>query len=450
MREHGLLLPGPLVAAVSGGTDSCALLVLLHELSEETGALVHVAHFDHRTRPRTAAADAQFVADLAARYGVPLRVGRAEHRASSEDDARRERYAFLRRAAAEIGALAIATGHTRDDQAETVLLHLTRGSGIGGLGGLRPSRDGIVRPLLSLTRRDTAAVCAAAGIVPREDPTNGQLRFARNRIRHRVLPELARVNPQVVEAVARLADAAALSSGRLRERAERALLDALDGDALMLERFDPDPEVRGEALSLAWQRLTGRVLSASHRAELLKQTDRRDGSAAIDLPGGRALREYAVLTLMPATAVATTAEAQTLGPDVPVSWRGWTIAWADAATEWPLSLRLPAGFDRVLTVRARVPGDRMAGVMRTKVQDVFTDAKVPVRLRATHPLVVGDDGVVWVPGVAVADGSARPHGGADGPMLVARPPDDGPENIFWSPRVTRLASKAETRSEDPS
>ncbi|MBM4434432.1 MAG: tRNA lysidine(34) synthetase TilS, partial [Chloroflexi bacterium] len=202
-HDHDLLRPGSLVVAVSGGTDSTALLLLLADLAPDVGLVLHVAHFDHRLR-RGGAADAQFVSDLAARVGATVRVGRAETPPKSEDDARRARYDFLERVAAERRAYAVATGHTRDDQAETVLLHLTRGAGIGGLAGMRPSREGIVRPLLCVSREDTVAVCAAAGVTPREDPTNRSLRFARNRIRRRVMPELARINPQAGAALARV------------------------------------------------------------------------------------------------------------------------------------------------------------------------------------------------------------------------------------------------------
>ncbi|HLZ47731.1 MAG TPA: tRNA lysidine(34) synthetase TilS, partial [Candidatus Limnocylindria bacterium] len=123
MRKHDLLPPGPVVVAVSGGTDSVALLLLLCDLAPQLGLDLHVAHFDHRLRPRSAAKDAQFVADLAQSRGATIRIGRADAAPKSEDAARELRYAFLRRAARDVGAASIATGHTRDDQAETVLLH---------------------------------------------------------------------------------------------------------------------------------------------------------------------------------------------------------------------------------------------------------------------------------------------------------------------------------------
>lgn len=295
---NDLLRPGPVVVAVSGGTDSVALLLLLADLAPELGLVLHAAYFDHRIR-RTGSLDAQFVSDLAASVGATVRVGRAGARPKSEDEARDARYAFLRRVASERRAAAIATGHTRDDQAETVLLHITRGSGMAGLAGMRPSREGIVRPLLCVGRAETAAVCAAAGVTPREDPSNRSLRYARNRIRRRVLPELTAINPQAASALARLADAAADVAISERGRAEAALAAASRDGTIDLDLLGPDAVVREDALALAWERATGRVLEARHREAVAAQAARADGRAALDLPGGQLVREHRLARIEP-------------------------------------------------------------------------------------------------------------------------------------------------------
>lgn len=424
-REHDLLRPGPLVIAVSGGTDSTALLLLLADLAPRLGLVLHVAHFDHHLRPSASAADAAFVADLAASRGATIRIGRADPAPQSEDEARALRYAFLRRAARELGAAAVATGHTRDDQAETVLLHLARGSGIAGLGGMRPARDGIVRPLLRIDRADTAAVCRAAGIAPREDPSNRSLRFARNRVRHKVLPELERLNPQVRAALARLADVAATVEADRAARAERALEVSREDGAIDLDAIDD--ELRDDALALAWERRRGKPLTARHRAALAALAAVRAGSASLDLPGGRVVREYATLRFAPPPAAA--ADPAPLAPGVAVNWRGWTIA---LVSERPAGdqgrFAVPAPEDP-LVVRARRPGDRLAGQRGTKVQDVLTDAKVPARLRAAHPLVATASGAIWwVVGLECAAGAPTP-----GRWIVARPPA---EHSWSSQRYT--------------
>lgn len=294
--EHDLLPPGAVVVAVSGGTDSTALLLLLADLAEELALVLHVAHFDHRAR-KAGAEEAQFVADLAAKVGATIRVGRAERATKNEDDARRARYEFLRRVAADHNGARIATGHTRDDQAETVLLHAVRGSGIAGLAGMRPERDGVVRPLLAIGRVDTAAVCAAAGIRPLEDPTNRSLKYSRNRIRRKVMPELEAINPQASAALARLADAAAEVSGSQRTRAEALLAAATRDGTIALDALGTDIALREEALAIAWERATGQILTARHRTAVGAQASRTDGRATLDLPGGRLHRERDVLRI---------------------------------------------------------------------------------------------------------------------------------------------------------
>jgi len=395
-RAHSLLRPGPLVLAVSGGVDSTALCLILSELREEFGLVLHVAHFDHRARPRAAAADAAFVADLANHIGATLRVGRADAAPKNEDDARTARYEFLRRVAHDLGATAIATGHTRDDQAETVLLHLTRGSGLAGLAGMRPERDGIVRPLLTLGRAETVAVCIAAGIAPREDPTNRSLRFARNRIRHRVLPELARLNPEITSAIARLADAAAAVADTAGEEAAAALDDADHHGALALDRLPRDGDARASALALWWQRRTGRALAARHRAALEQLAATTEGSKTVDLPGGRALREYTTLRVAPTTDTNEGIGPMTLERGHIAEWHGWRFAFV-RDLDGPAQVGY-VDAERVV-VRVRRPGDRMNGPRGAKVQDVFTDAKVPVRERDHWPLVTADEAVVWIPGI---------------------------------------------------
>ena len=433
MRAHDLLPPGPLIVAVSGGTDSVALLLLLCALAPELGLDIHVAHFDHRLRPRESAGDADFVARLAQEHGATIRLGRAQRPPKSEDEARSLRYAFLRRTARERGATRIATGHTRDDQAETVLLHAARGSGIGGLAGMRPLRDDIARPLLTVGRPETAAICAQAKIEPREDASNRDLAYARNRVRHTILPELERINPQVRAALARLADAAAAVADADRAAAERALATAMTAertlDLTVLAALDP--RQRAEALAVAWQRATGRPLSARHRAALAGLTGDRSGSAALDLPGGRALREYGLLRLETGARAAAAASSDRTPvwlarpdrpdrpdrPNQPVRWHGWTLSLraTDSAAEGRLVVPAPAG---ELLVRSRRPGDRLGGRLRIKVQDVFTDAKVPARARATYPLVATASGDVWwVVGLKRADGAV-----AAGRWIEAEPP----------------------------
>ena len=249
LEECGLR-GGSLVAAVSGGPDSTALLLTLTELQRALGLRLHVAHLDHGLRADSAA-DASFVRELAGQLGHPCTVERAdvatyrrERRLSPEAAAREVRYAFLARVAREAGADAVAIAHTRDDQAETVLLHLVRGGGLAGLRGMsaRSTYRGpggpvtLVRPLLDAAREETSAFCRSRGVTPRQDPTNLVTTIPRNHLRLNVLPQLAQINPQVGAALARLARSVALDVDYIEGRVDAVWRQAVresDGGLLL-------------------------------------------------------------------------------------------------------------------------------------------------------------------------------------------------------------------------
>ena len=186
-----------MLVGLSGGSDSVALALLLRELSEHGGfSVVALAHINHQLRP-DAARDEEFCREFAARLGLPIHVESvdvrsyaASQRLSIEDAARRLRYESLRRCAVEVRADRVAVGHTRDDQAETFLLKLIRGAGMTGLGGIYPQRGDVIRPLLDVSRAELREYLTALGQAWVEDDTNADLKNPRNRIRHRVLPEL--------------------------------------------------------------------------------------------------------------------------------------------------------------------------------------------------------------------------------------------------------------------
>jgi tRNA(Ile)-lysidine synthase len=256
MADH----PGPGVAAVSGGADSVALV---RGLVEAGAGPLTVAHFDHALRGAASDADAAFVADLAARLGLPFRLGRGDLRADDpglEAAARRQRYDWLAAVAAEAGAGWVATGHTADDQAETVLHRLLRGTGLQGLRGmsecrphpLAPSPAGgggtgpedpalfplpprgrglgggvwLLRPLLTITRADVLDYLATLNQPYRDDASNADRRFTRNRIRHELLPLLKTFNPDVAAALNRLAGQAAEAHAAMADLARDVLAKA--------------------------------------------------------------------------------------------------------------------------------------------------------------------------------------------------------------------------------
>jgi tRNA(Ile)-lysidine synthase len=297
-----LLAPGErLLVAVSGGGDSVALLHLLLRMRRGVPLDLHVAHLDHALR-RGSAADRRFVERLAREHALPCRAERREvevHRRrgeSLEEGARRVRHRFLREAARAAGAVKILLGHTLDDQAETVLMRLSRGAGPAALGAMAERGPGrLVRPLLGLTRGDLRAFLTHHDLAWRDDPANADLAFDRNRVRRRVLPLLQReLNPRaaehIVEAARRLREDALLLDELARERfaglaaAKRGALVALDAVALAaLPRA-----LGGRVARLALDRagIDGRRARTRHVDALLDLSAGPRGRG-IDLPGGR-------------------------------------------------------------------------------------------------------------------------------------------------------------------
>ena len=213
-RERLIPTQGRALAALSGGADSVALTLLLGELAAEAGfVLVGVAHLNHRLR-EAADADEQFCRELAGTLALPIDVESVDvgqvarqGRISIEDAGHRERYAFFGRAAARLGADRVATGHHRDDQAETCLMRLIRGAGPDGLAGIRPRAGGVVRPLLHFSRAELRAYLAGRRQPFREDETNRDPAFTRNRVRHELIPFLEeRFSPSIGNVLARTAE----------------------------------------------------------------------------------------------------------------------------------------------------------------------------------------------------------------------------------------------------
>ncbi|OGS01923.1 MAG: tRNA lysidine(34) synthetase TilS [Elusimicrobia bacterium RIFCSPLOWO2_12_FULL_59_9] len=222
VADESLLRKGDKVLmAVSGGPDSVCLARLLSQLQNDWRLKLHILHVHHGLRGKRADADARFVQNLARRMNVPCAVVRVQtaklaekERRSLEDAARKLRYRALERAAARLGFSVVATGHTLDDQAETVLLHLLRGTEPRGLGGIPPKRKlgkaVLIRPLLTLSRRDILETLKVFQLASRRDETNLSERFTRNWVRRKVIPLLETKNPRLKERLAKM-------SARMRE-----------------------------------------------------------------------------------------------------------------------------------------------------------------------------------------------------------------------------------------
>ena len=442
------------LVAASGGPDSTALLRCLHVLREECRLTLHVAHLNHDFRGAEADHDAAFVQRLADGLGLPCSIDKQDPIAyqrergvsSFEQAAREMRYAFLAAVSASVGAAAIALGHTADDQAETVLLHILRGSGLHGLRGMAEvaewpwpePRPGplLFRPLLGAAKADTAAYCRELGQLYREDSGNYLWRFARNKVRLDLMPKLAReYNPRVREALARLSRAAADEVDYIESELSRHWPDiALElGDSVSLSISGLSalhPALQRLALRRAYASITSdaRGLAESHLEAMLLQLRRQRSGLAIDLPRGvRARRkgEDYVLSLPagPLQPPQLAGEATILLPHIPgevveTTVGSWQVSVRVVEPGQPATNLCPEGETRqfsallgrdalgeVATVRPRRPGDRFqpSGMTGTKkLQDFFTDAKVPRERRDSIPLLVCERGIAWVVGHRVA------------------------------------------------
>jgi tRNA(Ile)-lysidine synthase len=432
-RAGGVAAGQTVVVALSGGKDSVALLDALSRLAPGRGFRLVAAHLDHGLRP-SSAEDARFCRRLCRRLGVTLRTARADVRARAERErggleeaARVERYAFLRRVKESERADAIALAHTRDDQAETFLLRLLRGSGRAGLACMRPRAGDLWRPLLTVGRDDVLAHLREHGLAWREDPTNAELTPRRNRVRAELLPYLERrFNPAVREALARaagvLADEADVLERLGAEAWRRAARPAATGSVLSRSALRGEP--RAVVRLVLRQALEGagglRGVTADHVERLVELIGAEAPSGRrLPMPGGREAVFHFDEVRLGARARATDPGAATaFALELPVPGR---VALPGGATLEVRRARGPAGGRAgeavvavpagALVVRTRRPGDRV----RLKGRDVslkryLMERRVPALDRPRLPLVAAGERVVWVAGhppAADMDGATR-------------------------------------------
>ncbi len=460
IRQYSMLVPGDRVGvAVSGGADSLALLRLLEDLRADLGITLAIIHFDHSLRGAESEADAQFVANIARKSGVEFILGRenvAEEARSQgwnlEDAGRRLRYAFFERLVKEGRATRVAVAHTADDQAETVLAHLIRGTGPTGLAGIYPIVGSIVRPLLDVRRQETREYLRALGEKWREDSSNRDLRRLRARIRKQLVPVLERdFSPAIV--------------AHLNELSRFAREEEVFWDALVEDRFRAHARKTGEDLTIriqdllsplwltamaaenfmAWRALTERLirrlyeglrgdrreLGARHVVQVIRLASESTSGRRVELPGGIVVeRSFGDLIFSSGDAEKhTRTENETIArrhvyqyfvnlhdsgaatisvPELGSRFRLKVIDWPLAESDTKRGgealdadlLRAP------LILRNWRPGDayRPRGRRQArKLKQMFLAGRVPSRERSCWPVLESGGRVIWARGMPPAE-----------------------------------------------
>lgn len=430
-------LPDHVLLGLSGGADSVALLLMLLD----SGKRVEAAHVHHGLRGEASDGDEAFVRALCAEKGVPLRVYHATPPAHpGEDWARRARYGFLREAMAATGAEALALAHHRDDQAETLLMHLLRGAGLNGLTGMAADAtiDGlrVVRPLLTVSRKELRAFLTARGQPWREDASNGDTRYLRNALRLEILPRLEALTPGASARIAATADALREDEEALAWAARRFLIEHADGLCLPLRSLVPLPEGMRKRVLRAWWTAQEPEPLNRRQTEALSRLTEASAGGACNLPRcWRAYRGWTHLHLLPPRedapfAPVPAADGAALG--------GVTLRVTAAESDYGdgrISQRVPADFFAGLTIRPWRAGDwiRPFGAAgRQSLQDYFINRHVDAPFRRRVPLLCRGAEVLLVCGVGAGNlprmTSASPGVTLrwSGPMPWLQGKDDGP------------------------
>ena len=379
VKEQNLIQKGDtIVCAVSGGSDSIALLWALYLLKEEWQLDLSAVHFNHHLQPEEPDEDERFVRDFCAGYGIPLYVGSQYVVAGEkglEAAARDARYAYFATLPGKI-----ATAHTADDNAETVLMHLVRGTGLKGLGGIAPKRGNLIRPLLSVTRKDVEDFLAEYSLPHREDSLNATDLFLRNRLRHHVMPLLKEENPRFSQNLSAMAL-------RLRQDEEALTAQAADHNPISIAALRSEcSAVRARVLE-RFLKESGIPEPEAQHIELAESlVFSGNPSARGNFPGGIVVsRNYDTL--------------EVLRQQTGSQWKAVCTAATQIINTHEIFTVHTVGDVRI---RFRRSGDaiRLSGGTKS-LKKLFIDRKIPAKERDLIPVIYDDAGIIGVYGIGV-------------------------------------------------
>lgn len=393
IRQYDMLSPGDsVICAVSGGADSVALLFALYLLKDRLGIRLEAAHFNHRLRGQESDEDEAFVRGLCSQYDIPLHVGTGEVKAGKkglEAAARDARYGFLLSLDGKI-----ATAHTADDNAETVLMRLIRGTGLKGLGAIAPVSGRVIRPMLLTNRQEVEDFLAVWGLPHREDSSNASDAFLRNRLRHDVMPLLKAENPRLAENLSRMALRLRQDEDFLRQQADWDSLPGVEALKIMPEA------IRSRCIEAFLKQNGVPEPEDSHisAVEDILYSDRP--SARVNLPGGVTVtRQYDRLEAENGEPVPEPAVVPCPGEVLYGDYRvtcapaGEIINTTDTFTVCPVGQ---------VILRPRKSGDliRLKGGTKS-LKKLFIDRKIPAARREQIPVVCDELGVLGVYSIGV-------------------------------------------------
>ena len=418
MKAHRMAEEGEgVLAAVSGGADSVCLLWVLKELSEELGIHVAAFHLNHGLRGEEADRDEDYVRALCQKLSIPLSVVRenvakyAADRGISEEEAGRNlRYFHMEQAAGRFFCEKTATAHHKNDNAETVLLNIFRGSGLRGLGGIRPVRNNIIRPLLCLTRKEIEAYLREAGLSWCEDSTNRECRYVRNRIRNELLPWVEEnINDRAGEHILNIASLASRADEYFYHQAEKILSEEnffSEGNlfSIRTEVFDRQPDILKEYLVRAMiSRVSGnqRDISSKHIEAVCNLRGPGSGCEAMLPYGIRAHRGYEILEIRKLGEISDAGEERMKVVMRTFSYEKDLEIPKNQYTKW-------FDYDKIkdmLSVRNRKSGDYflISGGKRKLLKRFFIDEKIPEERRKTIKLLTEGSHVLWVIGYRISE-----------------------------------------------
>ena len=412
IRENKMLEEGDgVLAAVSGGADSVCLLLVLNELKEELGIRLAAFHLNHGLRGAEADRDEAYTERLCCDLKIPFysaceKVAEyaRDNKLSEEEAGRKLRYLHLEKTAEKLSFNRIAVAHHRDDNAETVLLNLFRGSGLRGLSGIRPIRENIVRPLLCLSRKEIIGYLKEKEISWCEDSTNGENHYARNKIRNELLPWIqSNINEEAGEHILNMALLASEADEYFVHQADMLLSEG-PKTRIRTEVFDRQPEVLKKYIVRAMAAAAGnkKDLSARHVEAVCSLKGPGKGTEAYLTGGLKARRGYEFLELLP---VLSEIKAKALDK----------ITVKTRLFPWKKDMEIPKNqytkwfdYDRIrdaLSIRGRENGDYFLIGNGTKklLKRFFIDEKIPESDRADIPLLTEGSHVLWVIGYRISE-----------------------------------------------